>query len=1069
MMKTLWNTLFAALLTITWTVVPSAPAHAISGSTLVAAGTELKAVFSTVRHSAGGSTLIARLVNAEGKAVQTFVSEPATAAQLAKTYPSAVSSQLRAEIGAPVNYNGYMNKFKSEAPKFSLSRIMKEKMFAFPKESAGFYMALGAVMTFELMFNEAHNPMARQQLDQSQTDPLGQFAFYMFMVANGVATEPLAAAMQNGKLHPKLGKFIPFFGMGVGSVASNIVHELGHSPNLWKCAKSLITGTGLDASCDAAAKSWHDRGGASGIANEWAPGLLSLVGSVIISGYAQGKMGAAAQVIRRYTLNKIGFEVSMKIGSAFTLQQIVKVAGMEFAAFMIPGVGIARVVLKSLLFIGNLVLFTYVEELIRRPIAFMYKNAVDQGPAFLKLEQKMIADLRRLKKSNWEPDAKLKPLTDDSEDFDKNLNEFKKLMAAWRQTNMANVLEAHMNWEQKITALTVTYRGAYNFYKDYVGLVREKTMGEYKDWYADGRATSILDRAFPLNGVRADGVKDPVLYMTGPDDVEEAQMDTIKKIITEEYATGKLFEKYAPIINSGVLNSQLTKEEKTILHEMLVGLLTRNKVTVGNTIEQIICQIFLRMNGTQKICKYPTLTNSSTLGMHLKVIYQALGEPKPVWTRGSGYVQAFNMIDDHRRLSENAVAMSAFPVDWRPFSSPAFYESMLASMVFGPEAVNDKLVKDDQGYQALFIPPRIDNNYYPMARLKPATSNVLPRLWDVPVILERDQQSIWPDKNDPKKMYTNTYEYLQKVGIRQNVLNQDPQSFENWWTKLVEPKFVDAWTDFEEKYQKIINDQISTVWRTRDSIWNPSTVASGVAESMKQEYNLYLMVLGEILRDKIKANYGQIPPEMLTGPRKLDRNLKKVDLWNINMFAFLRQDLNLNFSDIMKVWKIDVDGTTTLDENNLKFQESILADFGAMMNLVKQIKPVTIEVNGKKKKVTATNLPNSKYQEVSKQIVTNLQMIQEGLFKNESNVLGLQFTPFEEKIIQLSFDGLTAVSGELMNIGITANAVSWINRNEGGFIQQNCQAGGAPTATALKGISRLQAQIAGCEIGTPID
>ena len=69
------------------------------------------------------------------------------------------------------------------------------------------------------------------------------------MMANGAATQPLAAIFKSPRLHAGL----PYLGMSVGMVASSIVSEVGHIPGLKECALSLKFNK--DA-CDKAYEGW---------------------------------------------------------------------------------------------------------------------------------------------------------------------------------------------------------------------------------------------------------------------------------------------------------------------------------------------------------------------------------------------------------------------------------------------------------------------------------------------------------------------------------------------------------------------------------------------------------------------------------------------------------------------------------------------------------------------------------------------------------------------------------------------------------------------------------------------
>lgn len=1050
MMKNLWNFLFAVLLIFVWSAVPFGQAEANAGAALVKLGTPLKAVFSTTK-TATGTTMITRLLNAEGKTVQTLVSEGTSASVLRNYLPSKLSKQMKA-AAAPLGN-------KTQA--FSIGRIMKEKLFTFPKESLGFLISLGGVMTYQLMFNEAHNPMAYQQLVQAQTDPVGQLAFYAFMVANGVVTEPLMTAMQNGKLNPRFGKYIPFFGMGVGSVASNIVHELGHAPNLMQCAKTMLTMNGLDPACDKVAETWNERGGAMGIANEWTPGLLSLLGSVVISGWIQSGAMAAAGAVKNYSIKRGIVQVGFTLTRSLSLKRVVTFAGIEIGTILAPGGAVGKITRVALQFAGfmtNLTLFTAVEEIIRRPIAFAYKNAWDQGPALRDFERKMIADIIRLKKSGWNPDPTKNPLTENSKEFEASLEEFQELMPLWRQTNTANILEAHANWEQKITNLSLTYKGAYNFYRDFLNHYREKNLGEFKEMYAKGEATSLLDRIAPLNGVTAAEVTEPLAYLTDPQMVQDVQMAKVKQV-ANHFRLGKAWEKRMPV---EVGNTPLPKEQRKILNDIGDGLMSDDPMVVGRAIDDLICLQFVR---SDMKCRYDLAPHGSDFEMFAKTIYGSLGEPRPLWRRGPVYLEAFNKIAEHKIIDETAVFRSTFQAAWAPFSTNTLRDSLMASMVFGPDIEKgEPVIHDVKGFQALFIPPRINNSPFPMARIKPIEPMMVPRIWDVPVIYEKDQKSIHYADNDPSKVYENAYEYLMKEGIRPSVMTADPQVFEGWWKGYAETALQKAWTDYEEKYQEIIKDLVSVLWRTQDSFVNRGTISNGVMESIKQEYNLYLLILGELLKDKLVATHQAVPEQLLSGPTPLDISNLPLRKNETDLYAFLRRTGNIDFSEIMRIQGVHLDEMIRHEgKQHFMWQDMVLKDFSVMESMLKQIKPVKIVRKGKQITVTTTNLPNSLFQMAGIASVETLKMVKNELFTNgPNNKLGVEFNKFEQKIIEICFKGLMSVGSEVHNLGVVSNAVSYVARSEGGLVTPRCV---DKPATGLGGLGAqmLRQRLAGCE------
>ena len=171
-----------------------------SGTTLLQVGEEL-AVKTTTALKKDGKNIVIQLVRKNGSVAQTILVPPTPKSTLKNYLPSVVSKKMKAEQG------------KLAATGAFVKTVMAQKLLRFPVETTGFFAALGATMTYELIFNYAQNPVAYEQLIQSQLDPVGQLGFYFFMVGNGIAAEPLMNMIHQGKLNRKFAHFIPFFGI----------------------------------------------------------------------------------------------------------------------------------------------------------------------------------------------------------------------------------------------------------------------------------------------------------------------------------------------------------------------------------------------------------------------------------------------------------------------------------------------------------------------------------------------------------------------------------------------------------------------------------------------------------------------------------------------------------------------------------------------------------------------------------------------------------------------------------------------------------------------------------------
>ncbi|MES3037926.1 MAG: hypothetical protein V4736_08470, partial [Bdellovibrionota bacterium] len=126
--------------------------------------------------------------------------------------------------------------FKGKRP-----NVFVESFKKFPMDAASFFIAIGAMTTFDLLTNYNDNPVAYDQFLDGQKDPVGMLSFYAFMVANGVTNRAIQDLLGD-KRNKQFRHFLPYFGMSMGMTASNMVHEIYHFPHLKDCAKALVTG-----------------------------------------------------------------------------------------------------------------------------------------------------------------------------------------------------------------------------------------------------------------------------------------------------------------------------------------------------------------------------------------------------------------------------------------------------------------------------------------------------------------------------------------------------------------------------------------------------------------------------------------------------------------------------------------------------------------------------------------------------------------------------------------------------------------------------------------------------------
>ncbi len=956
-----------------------------------------------------GKPFTIHLLDEQGKLVSQLATHPTSAEILSKYLPSQIAKTLSSSAPAQAAANQAASKsgqtVTASAQGFSFSRIAYQSLLRFPMETFSFFVSLGAIVTYDLMQNAAANPMGYQQLIDSQLDPVGQLGFFAFMLANGAATQPFMQMIQQGKLNPRLTPFVTYGGMSIGMVASNIVHEIGHWPGLGQCAKELWSTQTRNVSknkyenCDKAAAEWGERGGFGGISNQWAPGLISLIGSALLASAIQGSGKVVFSSVSK------GFAQVVLWSGKWTWGKVVQIAAIEVGLTLLPAGGVVlrgvRAIGPTLNFLNQVTLFNWITHLIEIPITRTYNN-LTQSHWLKELDSQLAADLLQAKEQSWSPEAAQK--------MTQNLQEFSKQMQQWRQMNLNQVLMAQSNWEQKLAKITMMYRSSQDFYMDFLGRIWERQYGRYKDSYASGEAVSILDRNFPLNGVivAAAQADDETTWLEAPDLIEERQIQTIHSVVRNFKETG------------------LTSTDQQKFDQIKSSLLQNDRIKLGQALERINC---LLRPGSSPNCKLES--NSSRFSETLMSLRKSLGEPKPIWQSGVGYLIAYNITPTNKALIDRTL----YGKNWDYLSTPSFGESMVASMFYGPDAEKGQSsVVFRSGFADIFKAPRIksDDNWSPIRQPK-------------------TQAAVLSDVFN-----TGIYQYLNKGRIRSSILNADRNSFRDWWKKYPETDYMRAWLDYEKKYQANIALMIKS-WNSADhETINRGPIANSVLKAFQQEIKFYLMVLGELQKDQLISQMKNLPAETLSSQQRMVNVKKSGD--HLQILSLIRNNSNLDFSTYMKLQGQTVPAELDLArQKNLKWQDQTLEMVQEILGLFDKLQVKNIQIpSGEVTEMPVSTLDARELQEkadVFRRYLNELQKVafSELIITHESQM----------KLAQVSFKAIEKLLSEMQSYAEAVNAVSYIQRHgEQGFTSRRCNL--AKPQTGLGGMQAVQRAAEGC-------
>jgi hypothetical protein len=802
-MKQIFSAILAALFVISSVVLPPQPAQAMSlgsiASTIKVAGQDLRILVSENGGSMS-SGLAIQLVDNSGKLVKTIVMKSGAADVLEAMKPSNLAKQL-----------GELGKQSRNAGAKALS-FAGHELLQFPLQSFGFFLAIGATVAEQAIFNDADDPVAFEHFFNSQVDPVGQFAFYTFMLANSGASQPLLSMIQNGKLNPRLAPFIPYLGMSLGMIASNITSEAGHSKGFKACAAEVITGknhgetnaqpqsadqaaaaaneTGKTSACDQAYQEWTKSGGFSETMMQWAPGIVSLLATTIVT-------------------------TAIQSGAMKLATKIVTMSAIEVATFLVPG-GFVVKALRAVGFVAQMALFTRINNVIDPFFTKLWENW-RQGDQISDLESSLVKDLSGLDSAGWTSTA-----------LNADLAKLSQAMKAWRGMNAMDISASQSSWIENLNNFAGLYNAANGFYSAVVDELAKKKKYPSYDVH--------LLRPFPMNGIRPNNFKGDLSYLfTQPDDIAEMQLETVKAV------SARLDQMYAS--NQAFLSS-LGSGDRTTLLSILAALRSQDPNKIGAAMENLNFQI-----------GYITQNNfgfDTTLSKALKNIKNLLGSPRPIPEKSAGFA-IYYLLTPEMNQSADLDHQVKF---WLNFFTYTRAETMadwlMASTLWGPDvSKHEKVIESTNGFYSQFLAPRLpltsDSEYVcnsdplaPTSRLSVCDNGV---------------------KYDNPLQFAVTH--IQPQMIENN-------NFATWWRNNAETPYVQTWVDFENKYQAIVSKLVQRLWSTDRTITNKSDVANGLFAAAIQEINVNSLTLGGVIRVHLEQSGRQSDlNQLLARPNRL--------------------------------------------------------------------------------------------------------------------------------------------------------------------------------------------------------
>jgi hypothetical protein len=348
----------------------------------------------------------------------------------------------------------------------------------FAVEAASFYMGVGANHVINLLTKYQKNPMALEMFIEELKDPVAQAGFFAFMVGNRYAQaifQDLLMKSKNPYAKKYLAPFLGFLAMGVGSVFSNITHDL---ITLTKpCAEALYNPykPEYDTAEKRAAKC--QEGWDAVMTSDNLARYVTSVMTVVLAAFSS----AVAQ-----QLLKAGGALSKK---TVPIQSIVMLFDKAKKTIIKRPVSTATKIAPPSKFglrtVGNLVLFLQADELFHPHIHHLVESVGNSSPKLAATKRNANLLLNKLEANKWEdvvgPTCKntiqhiSKNKRDHTPSWIQNdmkvcsdgmasMLRFHEKNKKWRETLSYDFMNSYMNWMRFISEFIVMHDVSMEFF-----------------------------------------------------------------------------------------------------------------------------------------------------------------------------------------------------------------------------------------------------------------------------------------------------------------------------------------------------------------------------------------------------------------------------------------------------------------------------------------------------------------------------------------------------------------------------------------------------------------------------
>lgn len=689
----------------------------------------------------------------------------------------------------------------SDSLKNNSGKIMLSRAKHFPVEASSFFVALGALTVYDLIFNYSSNPLVAEQFLQAQKDPVTHLSFLAFMVANGLAVEPLMELVEK----PWLRGYLPYMGMAVGMAASHIVHGVAHSELLKSCSKSLLS-AGNDPSRQQAADKKCDEAW-NGFGQGWGP-VVSDFSTSLVTMFLSSAVAAG-----------VTWAVTASLG------KVIQMMGMELVSFALPGGAVGKAV-RFIIHTGNNLHFLAWDAYLRKPVDDFFINA-GANKSIERQSQCLDALVTAASRAQWQKEIEYSS----GERFTKRhfcsgdvVTETRELFENyrhWRSGNLKDQVLAQQNWLHFLGYLTSHYRTTQSFYQDLTDKIYKKLYRKQPG------QVSPLDQTAPLFGVKtsAEAPVDWFLQLENPQELEAQQIQHVN-LVAQQMSLDRQ--------TADGMYQSLTTKEKQIFDQVQVALSQNESQKIAQGLLQL--NRVLDRQGRAILKASDEFLTSETFKKGISEIKALIGEPDPQLQPGASFLRAWikneNLDPDQR---------TPFPGRLQHINTNSATEYLVASMIWGPDlSAGEKSVGPwgYSGFQAYFQPPRLipSKKVHRLGIFRDET------VFDQKIYLESDPRC---SAQEPECFRT-LFSWIRAGHIKPEIINSQGNQFSMWWEQTAKPQYLEAWKNFEKKYESIVQGLGDKMFIDSNHYANSTVVPNNLLRALDQERKIALFLLSQI-------------------------------------------------------------------------------------------------------------------------------------------------------------------------------------------------------------------------------